>query len=85
MQHEFVSQHSGFFLTLKNLNYHLFEKGDKKGDEKGEEKEKKTGKAVAERTELVYSAICNDPTITINRLTVLLNISKNRLKLLSIH
>ncbi|WP_050793259.1 ATP-binding protein [Ruminococcus albus] len=56
LQPEFVSEHGGFFLTLKSLNYCLSEKGDKKGDE------------IAERIERVFSAIANNPEITVKEL-----------------
>lgn len=66
LQPEFVSEHGGFFLTLKSLNYCLSEKGDKKGDE------------IAERIERVFSAIANNPEITVKELEDLLNISKKQ-------
>ena len=40
MQQEFVSEHGGFFLTLKNLDHRLFQKGDE-GDVIGRQNQNK--------------------------------------------
>jgi len=73
MQPEFVSEHGGFFLTLKNLNYRLSEK-EKIKEKIGRRKEK----ILSERVELVFDAISENPDITIKELSSLLNISKKQ-------
>ena len=74
MQPEFVSEHGGFFLTLKNLNYRLSEKEKIKG----EDREKKREDIIRERVELVFNATSENPDITIKELSSLLNISKKQ-------
>ena len=76
MQPEFVSEHGGFFLTLKNLNYRLSDKEEKKG----EEKEKIGEDEIIERIEHVFSAISENPNITIKELVSLLNITKKQVE-----
>ena len=71
MKPEFTSEHGGFFLTLKNLNYLLNSDEKIKREEKGEVE-------IRDRTELVFSAVSENPNITINGLTSLLNISKKQ-------
>ena len=78
MQPEFVSEHGGFFLKLKNLNYRLSEKEKIKGEDKGEDREKKREDIIRERVELVFDAISENPDITIKELSSLLNISKKQ-------
>ena len=77
MQPGFISEHGGFFLTLKNLNYRLSEKEKIKEKIKGEDTEKKKDRIV-ERTELVYSAISDNPDVTIKELCLLLDITKKQ-------
>ena len=70
----FLSENDAFFLTLKNLNYRLSEKGDKKGDEKAMKK----GDEIASRVEMVYSAICEDQEITVDALSTKLSITRKQ-------
>ena len=61
----FSSEYDAFFLTLKNMNYRLSRKGDKKGDEKATKK----GDEISARVERVFTAICEDPLITVDALS----------------
>ncbi len=70
MQPEFVSEHGGFFLVLKNLNHRLFEKGDEKAMKKCDE--------IAERIERVFKAISENPEITVKGLAILLDITQKQ-------
>ncbi len=74
MHPEFISENGGFFLTLKNLNYRLSQKGDKKGDKKAMKKSDE----IAERTELVFAAISEKPDITVKELVSQLGITQKQ-------
>ena len=74
----FKSEYDAFFLTLKNLNYRLSEKGDKKGDKKGDSKAIKKGDEIARRVEDVYELIVSDNTISIPEIMEKLSITKKQ-------
>ena len=74
----FKSEYDAFFLTLKNLNYRLSEKGDKKGDKKGDSKAIKKGDEIARRVEDVYELIASDNTISIPEIMEKLSITKKQ-------
>jgi predicted HTH transcriptional regulator len=70
----FMSEYDAFFLTLKNMNYRLSEKGDKKGDEKAMKK----GDEIAMRIEAAYNLIKENPVITVLELATSLNATKKQ-------
>lgn len=78
MKPEFTSEHGGFFLTLKNLNYLLSGKGDDKEMIKGDDREIIGDDVLSDRIERVFSAISNDPKISVTGIAALLNISKKQ-------
>ena len=78
MKPDFVSEHGGFLLTLKNLNYCLSENGEEKEKKKGEEKEKKKGEEMADRIEQVLLLISEEPECTLHEISSRLNISKKQ-------
>ena len=73
----FLSEYNAFFLTLKNLNYHLSEKGDKKGDKKAMKK----GDEIEARVEAAYAAITADPSITVKALSMQLQATQKQTEL----
>lgn len=74
----FVSEYEAFFLTLKNLNYSISQKGTKKGTKIGTKKGTKT-EEIQERVALVYQAICENPEVKNTELEEIVGASKKQI------